>query len=157
MDSKGNNFSSHEIGNAYCWKHSKNGALAIFCTIFRHISVSQIQLAPIVRFITFWVNISDSVAHAVKAKAPCQETRPVVSCPRVFLFSSTRVTGYPEIILCDNIWLYRSWHWYYRIKYLLISYFCILITYPAISRTFWRGIRSRCLPILYCLRYLSWS
>ena len=103
MDSKGNNFSSHEIGNAYCWKHSKNGALAIFCTIFRHISVSQIQLAPIVRFITFWVNISDSVAHAVKAKAPCQETRPVVSWPSVFLFSSTRVTGYPEIMLRHNV------------------------------------------------------
>ena len=152
MDSKGNDFFSHEIGNGYYRKHSKNGALATFCTIFGHIAVSQAQLAPMVKFITFWVNISDSVAHAVKANAPCQETRPVVSWLRVFLFSSTRVTGYPEIILRDNIWLYRPCH---CIKYFLISNFCILITYPAISRTFWRGIRTRYLPVLQCLGYLS--
>ena len=53
MDSKGNDFSSHEIGSAYCRKHSQKGALATFCTIFGHISVSQAQLAPMVRFITF--------------------------------------------------------------------------------------------------------
>ena len=65
------------------------------------------------------MNISDSVAQQVKATAPCQETRPVVSWPSVSLFSSTRVTGRPKEFEQSAVVLFFEITKYVKILYIL--------------------------------------